>query len=159
MIQWIWSSGWWLDYVCAACSLYQPVTLQALLRPTFDDKQKLACKHYLGQSSSPIHLLLRNIDRSDPDLESFSIVTSPTNQRVEAFWSILLRDKIGWWKRFFQVLLHAVVAKRVFASEIAEKMHQTGMCRLYLYHRVVTKDLVVDLTQCTFYHIFTTDKT
>ena len=93
MIQWIWSSGWWLDYVCAACSLYQPVTLQALLRPTFDDKQKLACKHYLGQSSSPIHLLLRNIDRSDLDLESFSIVTSPANQRIEAFWSILLREE------------------------------------------------------------------
>ena len=50
----------------------------------------------------PIHLLLRNIDGSDPNLESFSIVTSPANQRIEAFWSILLRDKIGWWKRFFQ---------------------------------------------------------
>ena len=37
-----------------------------------------------------IHLLLRNIDGSDPDLESFSIVTSPTNQRIEAFWSISL---------------------------------------------------------------------
>ena len=50
----------------------------------------------------PIHLLLRSIDGSDPDLESFSIVTSPANQRIEAFWSILLRDKIGWWKRFVQ---------------------------------------------------------
>ena len=50
----------------------------------------------------PIHLLLRNIVGSDPDFESFSIVTSPANQRIEAFWSILLRDKIGWWKRFFQ---------------------------------------------------------
>ena len=37
-----------------------------------------------------IHLLLRNIDGSDPDLESFSIVTPPANQRIEAFWSILL---------------------------------------------------------------------
>ena len=26
----------------------------------------------------------------------------PANQRIEVFWSILLRDKIGWWKRFFQ---------------------------------------------------------
>ena len=50
----------------------------------------------------PIHLLLRNTDGSDPNLESFSIVTSPANKRIEAFWSILLRDKIGWWKRFFQ---------------------------------------------------------
>ena len=38
----------------------------------------------------PIHLLLRNIDGSDSDLESFSIVTPPANQRIEAFWSILL---------------------------------------------------------------------
>ena len=48
----------------------------------------------------PIHLLLRHIDRSDPDLESFSIVTSPANQRIEVFRSILLRDKIGLWKRY-----------------------------------------------------------
>ena len=45
----------------------------------------------------PIHLLLRNIDGSDPDSESFSIVTSPANPRIKAFWSILLRNKIGWW--------------------------------------------------------------
>ena len=50
----------------------------------------------------PIHLLVRNIDGSEPDLESFSIVTSLANQRIEAFWPISLRDKIGWWKRFFQ---------------------------------------------------------
>ena len=37
-------------------------------------------KHSLVQ---PIHLLLRKIDGSDPDLESFSIVTSPANQRIE----------------------------------------------------------------------------
>ena len=35
-------------------------------------------------------------------MESFSIVTSPANQRIEAFWSILLRDIIGWWKQLFQ---------------------------------------------------------
>ena len=48
----------------------------------------------------PIHLLLRHIDRSDPDLASVSIVTSPANQRIEVFWSILLRDKIGLWKQY-----------------------------------------------------------
>ena len=37
-------------------------------------------KHSLVQ---PIHLLLRKIDGSDPDLESFSVVTSPVNQRIE----------------------------------------------------------------------------
>ena len=50
----------------------------------------------------PIHLLLRNIGGSDPDLESFCIVKSSANQRIEAFWSTLLRDKIGWWNQFFQ---------------------------------------------------------
>ena len=29
----------------------------------------------------------------------------PANQRIEVFWSILLRDKIGWWKRFFQDMI------------------------------------------------------
>ena len=61
-----------------------------------------SAEHSLVQ---PIHLLLRNIDGSDPDLESFNIVTSPANQRIEVFWSILLRDKIGWWKRFFQDMI------------------------------------------------------
>ena len=45
-------------------------------------------------------MFLRNIDGSDPDLETFSFVTSPANQRIGAFRSILLRDKIGWWKRY-----------------------------------------------------------
>ena len=35
-------------------------------------------------------------------MESFNIVTSPANKRIEGFWSIFLRDKIGWWKQFFQ---------------------------------------------------------
>ena len=30
----------------------------------------------------------------------------PANQRIEAFWSILLRDKIGWWKQFFQDMVN-----------------------------------------------------
>ena len=50
----------------------------------------------------PIHLLLRNIDGSDPNLESFSIVTSAVNQKIEAFWSMFLRHKTGWWERSFQ---------------------------------------------------------
>ena len=40
--------------------------------------------------------------RLKENLESFSIVTSPANQGIEAFWFILLRHKIGWWERFFQ---------------------------------------------------------
>ena len=33
----------------------------------------------------PIHLLLRNIDGSDPDLESFSIVTPPCESKNRSF--------------------------------------------------------------------------
>ena len=32
------------------------------------------------------------------------ITTSPRNQRIEANWSILKRDRIGWWHRFLQDL-------------------------------------------------------
>ena len=93
----------------------------------------------------PIHLLLRNIDGSDPDSESFSTVTSPANPRIKAFWSILLRDKIGWWKPFFQdmvdldlfsnddsVLLEAIrfCFKWLLRKEL-KKLHQTGMFILY----------------------------
>ena len=43
-------------------------------------------------------------DHEDNALNSFSIITSPQNQRIEAYWSILQRDRIGWWRRFFQDL-------------------------------------------------------
>ena len=53
----------------------------------------------------PIHIALRMInDNEDNALNSFSIITSPQNQRIEAYWSILQRDRIGWWKRFFEDL-------------------------------------------------------
>ena len=35
---------------------------------------------------------------------AFSITASPQNQRIEAYWSILQRDRLGWWKRFLQDL-------------------------------------------------------
>lgn len=51
----------------------------------------------------PIHILLRNLDADDEEaMESFSIITSPQNQRIEAYWSILQRDRIGWWRRFLR---------------------------------------------------------
>ena len=50
----------------------------------------------------PIHIALRMIDSDEnTTLNSFSITTSPRNQRIEAYWSILQRDRIGWWRRFF----------------------------------------------------------
>ena len=41
-----------------------------------------------------------SLNRSDVE-GSFSIITSPQNQRIERYWSILQRDRIGWWRRFF----------------------------------------------------------
>ena len=117
----------------------------------------------------PIHLLLRNIDGSDPYLESFSIVTSPANQKIEAFWSILFRDKIGWWKRFFQ----DVVDLDLFLNDDPVLLEAIRFCFVRLLRKEL-KEIAsdwnvhiieslpgprVDLTQCIFYHIFTTDKT
>ena len=50
----------------------------------------------------PIHMCLTDLDRYDP--ESFSIIPSTSNQRIEAFWSKLQRDRIGWWRSFLQDL-------------------------------------------------------
>ena len=37
-------------------------------------------------------------------LASFSIGTSTSNQRIEAYWSHLIRDGPGWWVNFFKDL-------------------------------------------------------
>lgn len=52
----------------------------------------------------PIHISLRDLDGRRDAFNSFSITTSPQNQRIEAYWSILQRDRIGWWKMFFNDL-------------------------------------------------------
>ena len=53
----------------------------------------------------PIHVYLRTLDGTHPNLDAFSITSSPLNQRIEAFWSHLQRDRIGWWKQLFQDLV------------------------------------------------------
>ena len=53
----------------------------------------------------PIHVYLRSLDVAYHDLDSFKITSSPLNQRIEAFWSILQRDRIGWWRQLFQDLV------------------------------------------------------
>lgn len=51
----------------------------------------------------PIHIYLSSLDEDNENaLESFSIIPSTQNQRIEAYWSLLQRDRIGWWKRFFR---------------------------------------------------------
>ena len=54
----------------------------------------------------PIYISLRLFyTDGDSALKSFSIITSPQNQRMEAYWSILKRDQLGWWRKFFQDLV------------------------------------------------------
>ena len=36
------------------------------------------------------------------EINNFSIITSPQNQRIESYLSVLQRDRLGWWRRFFQ---------------------------------------------------------
>ena len=52
----------------------------------------------------PVHIYLRSINKEEGIENAFSIVTSPQNQRIEAYWSIVQRDRLGWWKRFLQDL-------------------------------------------------------
>ena len=43
----------------------------------------------------PIHIFLRSLNADDEEsMESFRIISSPQNQRIEAYWSILQRDRI-----------------------------------------------------------------
>lgn len=82
----------------------------------------------------PVHIALRMIDDDEDNaLNSFSIITSPQNQRIEAYWSILQRDRMGWWRRFFQDLSDL----DMFASDpvIIE-------CVRFCFMNLIRKDLV-----------------
>ena len=50
----------------------------------------------------PIHVYLRSLSYGQDNLGSFSIISSPENQRIESYWSTLQRDRIEWWKTFFR---------------------------------------------------------
>ena len=52
----------------------------------------------------PIHIYLSSLN-DDQEYNPFSIITSPQNQRIESYWSILQRDRIGWWRRFLRDLV------------------------------------------------------
>ena len=32
------------------------------------------------------------------EINHSSIVTPPENQRIELYWSVLQRDRLGWWR-------------------------------------------------------------
>ena len=46
-----------------------------------------------------------NHNDEDAGLSSFLIGSSTPNQRIEAYWSHLIRESPGWWKNFFKDLL------------------------------------------------------
>ena len=50
----------------------------------------------------PIHILLQDAVGDNNSVNSFSFVPSMHNQRIEAYWSKLRQDRIGWWKDFFR---------------------------------------------------------
>ena len=43
----------------------------------------------------PIHIYLCSINEEEGIENVFGITTSPQNQRIEAYWSILRRDRLG----------------------------------------------------------------
>ena len=52
-----------------------------------------------------IHTFLRtNNNDEDAGLSSFLIGSSTSNQRIEAYWSHLVREGPGWWQNFFKDL-------------------------------------------------------
>ena len=52
----------------------------------------------------PMHLHLSALN-ANLEINHFSIITSPQNQRMALYWSILHRDRLGWWRWFFQDLV------------------------------------------------------
>ena len=50
----------------------------------------------------PIHILLRDAVRDNNSVDSFSIVPSTHNQRIEAYWPKLQQDRIDWLQDFFR---------------------------------------------------------
>ena len=52
----------------------------------------------------PIHLHLSALNEN-LEINHFSIITSPQNQKIESYWSVLQRDRLGWWRRFLQDLI------------------------------------------------------
>eukprot|EP00794_Sanderia_malayensis_P001012 gene1012-332_t len=52
-----------------------------------------------------LHIYFRSTHDDDhAAFASFAIDTSTSNQRIEAFWSHLIRDGPGWWRNFFKDL-------------------------------------------------------
>ena len=81
----------------------------------------------------PIHTYLRHTDGREGAIDSFGITTSPQNQRIEAYWSILQRDRIGWWRRFFNDLTDL----EYFSAEDPVQID----CIRFCFMRLIREDL------------------
>ena len=44
----------------------------------------------------PIHIALRDLSNDEYVFDSLSMGSSPLNQRIEAYWSKLKQDRVGW---------------------------------------------------------------
>ena len=51
-----------------------------------------------------MHLQLSALN-GNLEINHFSIITSPQNQKNELYWSVLQRDRLGWWRPLFQDLV------------------------------------------------------
>ena len=52
----------------------------------------------------PMHTYFSYLHRDGVE-DAFSVISSPQNQRIKCYWSILKRDRIGWWRDFFNDLV------------------------------------------------------
>ena len=50
-------------------------------------------------------MVRRNDDDTGNAFQSFSIISSPVNQRSVSYWSKFVVDRCGWWKSFFQDMI------------------------------------------------------
>ena len=53
----------------------------------------------------PLHVYFSELNGSTDPIDSFSIIPSPRNKRIAAYWSNLRKDRLGWWKSFFQDMI------------------------------------------------------
>ena len=81
----------------------------------------------------PIHTFLRFADGRENAFNSFSVTTSPQNQRIEAYWSILQRDRIGWWRKFF----NDIVDLDLFSSDDPAQVD----CIKFCFMNLIRQDL------------------
>ena len=51
-----------------------------------------------------IHLRLSGLN-GNLEINHFSVITSPQNQIIKSYWSVLQRNRLRWWRQFFQDLV------------------------------------------------------